>query len=103
MWHILNEIKLYNTYNLKICKVSNTSKMKRIESSSSLWDLWPEKQRIIYLCLQYPLNHHFIPPVILTFLLEADLNGDKILKENIVDMRIVQVEELLQLGRLRIF
>lgn len=33
----------------------------------------------------------------LTFLLEADLDGDKVLEEDIVDVRVVQVEELFQL------
>lgn len=36
-------------------------------------------------------------PVKRTFLLEADLNGNKVLKEHIVDVGAVHVEELLQL------
>lgn len=31
-----------------------------------------------------------------TFLFEAELNGDEVLKENIIDVGIVQVEELLE-------
>lgn len=32
-----------------------------------------------------------------TFLLEADLDRDKVLKEDIVDVRVVKVKELFQL------
>lgn len=32
-----------------------------------------------------------------TFLLEADLDCDKVLKEHIVDVRVVKVKELFQL------
>lgn len=38
-----------------------------------------------------------------TLLFEADLNGDKVLKEDIVDMGVVQVEELFQFWWLCIF
>lgn len=38
-----------------------------------------------------------------TFLFEADLNGDKVLKEDIIDMRVIQIKELFQLCRLSIF
>lgn len=37
-----------------------------------------------------------------TFLLEADLDGDEVLKEDIVNVGVVQVEELFQLCRLSI-
>lgn len=30
-----------------------------------------------------------------TFLLEADFDGDKVLKEDIVDVGVVQIEEML--------
>lgn len=36
----------------------------------------------------------------LTFLLEADLNGDKVFKEDIVDMGVVHVKELFQIWSL---
>lgn len=35
-----------------------------------------------------------------TFLLEADLDGDEVLEEDIVNVGVVQVKELLQLCRL---
>lgn len=38
-----------------------------------------------------------------TFLLEADLDGDKVLKEDVVDVRVVEVKELFQLRGLGIF
>lgn len=37
-----------------------------------------------------------------TFLLEADLDRDKVLKEDIIDVRVVEVKELLQLRGLGI-
>lgn len=38
-----------------------------------------------------------------TFLLEADLDGDEVLEEDIVNVGVVQVKELLQLCGLGIF
>lgn len=38
-----------------------------------------------------------------TFLLEADLDGDKVLEEDIVYVGVVEVKELFQLCRLGIF
>lgn len=37
-----------------------------------------------------------------TFLLEADLDGDEVLEEDIVNVGVVQVKELLQLRRLSV-
>ena len=38
----------------------------------------------------------------LTFLFEADFDGDKVLEEDIVDMGVVLVEEVFQVTRLSI-
>lgn len=47
-------------------------------------------------CLALNMTEH-------TFLLEADLDCDKVLKEDIVDVRVVKVKELFQLWRFGIF